>query len=922
MISGFENVIGGSGADTLIGDTNANSMVGGSGNDTISGGVGNDTLSGGIGADYLMGGADNDTLIGGTGLDTLDGGSGVDTADYSAETSGIAVDLSATGLQARFTFENTASNSAASVAGAQAISATLVSSATTATAGDTSLSLTGNGGYANMNGLQIGGNAFSISADVTFATSSGSNSFERIVDIGDGTANNNITIARLGTTNQLYFEVWNGGVSSGYATTAAGTIVAGQEISVTATFNNGVMNLYVNGQLAATNTASFTSVADKVHTYNYIGKSLWNVDGATNASIDNVQVYNRALSATEVGTDQAWNVENVIGTNQADSITGSTAANSIDAGSGNDTVIASAGGDTLIGGSGTDLLSFANATNAVTVNLGTTAAQNTGTDFGTMTLSGFENVTGGGGNDILTGDANANTIDGGNGSDIIEGGAGADTLNGGAGTDTLSYSTDTTGVNINLTVNSASGGHATGDVISNFENIIGGSGNDTLKGDANANWIDAGAGDDRVFVTAGGDSLVGGLGTDIIDFSGSGSAITFSLSNTGAQATGGYGTVTANGFEVLQGSSHNDNLTGGIANDTIYGGAGNDTIYGDSSTNLLVNGSFESYTGTGTHYASNGTYGWTNGGDSSIEAWASGTNGTNASNGSQFVELDNGLGLDTLYQNVTTTAGQTYQFSFDLANRMGESSSTQDIQVYWNNVLVGQYNAGSTSWSTFTLDVVGTGGSDRIEFRELSGQNNSIGILIDNTKLLAVGNDYLDAGTGTNYVDAGGGNDTVMAGGSSDTLIGGLGSDTLNFSNATGTVSFNASTTTAQYTGAALGWMTASGFETIVGSNFNDTIYGAANDLVDGGAGIDSLYAAGGASNVTLSGGAGNDYLFANGTSGAVLMGGAGNDSMWATRPIQLPTIRHQPLASLSIRPTMSGQMAWVDLTIFLVSTA
>jgi hypothetical protein len=88
-VSGDENVVGGSGNDTLTGDSASNSLTGGSGNDTMSGGAGNDSLSGGVGNDTMAGGAGNDTEAGGTGTDTL---------NYSANSSGIVLDL-ATGTE-------------------------------------------------------------------------------------------------------------------------------------------------------------------------------------------------------------------------------------------------------------------------------------------------------------------------------------------------------------------------------------------------------------------------------------------------------------------------------------------------------------------------------------------------------------------------------------------------------------------------------------------------------------------------------------------------------------------------------------------------------------------------------------------------------------------------------------------------------
>jgi Ca2+-binding RTX toxin-like protein len=84
---------------------------------------------------------------------------------------------------------------------------------------------------------------------------------------------------------------------------------------------------------------------------------------------------------------------------------------------------------TIDGGSGTDLLDYSAYTTAVTVNLGA------GTATGTGGVSGFEDIAGGDGNDLLAGNAAANDISGGNGDDIILGLAGNDTLDGNAGMD-------------------------------------------------------------------------------------------------------------------------------------------------------------------------------------------------------------------------------------------------------------------------------------------------------------------------------------------------------------------------------------------------------------------------------------------------------------------------------------------------------
>ncbi|CAH0306341.1 Ig-like domain-containing protein [Roseomonas sp. CECT 9278] len=84
VISGFEGVIGGSGADILTGDTGNNWLIGLSGDDQLRGEGGADTLNGGIGNDVLFGGAGNDSLVGGADRDFV---------DYSGATSAVTVTL-------------------------------------------------------------------------------------------------------------------------------------------------------------------------------------------------------------------------------------------------------------------------------------------------------------------------------------------------------------------------------------------------------------------------------------------------------------------------------------------------------------------------------------------------------------------------------------------------------------------------------------------------------------------------------------------------------------------------------------------------------------------------------------------------------------------------------------------------------------
>ncbi len=84
---------------------------------------------------------------------------------------------------------------------------------------------------------------------------------------------------------------------------------------------------------------------------------------------------------------------------------------------------------------------------------------------------------------------------------------------------------------------------------------------------------------------------------------------------------------------------------------------------------------------------------------------------------------------------VKTVAGQSYELSFDARSRFAGSSS--DIEVLWNNSVVATIPPGS-NWSTYNFAVTGTGGQDRLTFREANSESvDGLGALYDNVSLVA-----------------------------------------------------------------------------------------------------------------------------------------------------------------------------------------
>ena len=117
-----------------------------------------------------------------------------------------------------------------------------------------------------------------------------------------------------------------------------------------------------------------------------------------------------------------------------DILDGGLGNDTLNGGAGSDLLIAGRGADVAIGGAGIDTLRLA-TTADVTVDLALTSVQRFA--GGSVTVTGVENLRGGGGDDRLSGTAGANVLEGGAGDDILAGRAGRDQLDGGLGDDRL-----------------------------------------------------------------------------------------------------------------------------------------------------------------------------------------------------------------------------------------------------------------------------------------------------------------------------------------------------------------------------------------------------------------------------------------------------------------------------------------------------
>ncbi len=596
--------------------------------------------------------------------------------------------------------------------------------------------------------------------------------------------------------------------------------------------------------------------------------------GATAGVVVSLLSQGTAQATVGAGNDTLSGFQNLLGSAYSDSLSGDLAENVISGGSGNDFL--STGGnlggtvDLLDGGTGTDTASFSGYTEGVTVTLRGANDGIASVSAGQIaSLRSIENLVGGLGNDVLTGDANANTI---------EGGTGDDTLNGGDGIDTVSYR-GTSNVTVDLSVTTAQNTGLGNDTIIGFENVLTGSGNDTITGDAGNN----------IFYEGGGNDIYnGGAGSDTVDYSTSTSTVSVNLNTTTAQTIGSFGgSDTLRDIENVIGSATLSNtlrggdatanrLVGGAAidfiignglGDTLIGGAGNDVIFGDyvntfSTTAGIADGDDVIEGGAGNDSLVGGLGSdILRGGDGDDLLVGGIANGTSAGLSTVYTNdggddtFDGGDGTDTAYAYYTDHTGA---IRFDLANLAGNSAITVD------GVQRGEFIS-----------------IERVIFRGGSGNDVVRGGGTLDTLIGNAGDDTLDGWYG---------NDTLSGGLGNDTLIGGEGLDTATYANSTGGVNVDLRLQgVAQDTGGE-GVDTLIDIEYLTGSGFGDTLRG--NDdfnlLTDNAVAVtnvalsqtDALYGYGGndsilvtranattagtataATNIIMDGGEGDDFI-------------------------------------------------------------
>lgn len=524
-------------------------FITGSGDDTVNGNSGNDELTGNGGTDIIYGYAGDDTLNGGEGNDTLDGGDGSDTAAYTGDPAGVSVDLA---------------NQTATDGWGDTDTLISIENASGSAHADTLLGntadnvLSGRAGNDVLNGGH-GNDTADYSADpagitVNLAANSAT----------DGWGNVDSLVSIENVTGSAHADSITGNSGANTLNGGGGNDTLNGGVGLDSVLGGDGDDVLIGGAGADTlnggngrDTADYSASAGAV-TVNLIAASQ--------------------LGGTALG-DVLADIENVIGSAQADNISGDANDNGLFGGAGDDTLSGGNGADTLDGGDGLDQLSGGGGNDTFLVRGHEILSETSGIDtvvshLASYTLlAGFENLTlaegigiTGTGNavaNLMVGNSTANTLIGGGGNDTLEGGNGNDFLSGGLGTDVMRggngddiYLVD----NVGDVVDESTGSGAADEVRSSVNHTLA-SGVEILRMQGVAVSGTGNAGDN---------SLIGNGTGNLFDGA------------DGADKLYGYG-----GADTLLGGAGADSLYGGGAIDQIYGGAGRDILRGDLGNDVF-----------------------------------------------------------------------------------------------------------------------------------------------------------------------------------------------------------------------------------------------------------------------------------------------------------------------------------------------
>ena len=337
-------------------------------------------------------------------------------------------------------------------------------------------------------------------------------------------------------------------------------------------------------------------------------------------------------------------IDDVIGTDQADTITGNSLDNNIDGGDGDDTINYSAGNDVIDGGTGDDTVNYLTAPDAITATIDSSgmsvAISGTGD---TQTITNVENISGTNDDDTF----------------IINEAVSA-TINAQGGTDTVDYSGLTDAINVDLSTGVGNVSGTTNDhTLQDVEDVIGSAFDDEIIGNSDDNTLQGGGGDDFIQGNEGNDIIDGGTGTNTVSYKDSSSGVNVNLKS--GNSSGGDGNDTLTNIDNVSGSAFGDNISGtdganviygGGGADTIYGNEGDDEIYGEAGNDIIYGGVLNGASGT-LNDGDDTIYGGE--GNDLIYGGNNNTGGGSGDDGNDVIE--GGNGNDTIYGGNNNSGG-------------------------------------------------------------------------------------------------------------------------------------------------------------------------------------------------------------------------------------------------------------------------
>lgn len=274
-------------------------------------------------------------------------------------------------------------------------------------------------------------------------------------------------------------------------------------------------------------------------------------------------------------------------------------------------------------------------------------------------------------------------------------------------------------------------------------NIIAGNGHDTIEAANGADTIDAGVGNDSVSGGGWSDLILGGLGNDTID--------------------GGAGNDTMNGggnddvilgllgHDSIIGEGGNDDLRGHDGRDTINGGLGDDTILGGVSNDVLLG----------------------SGGNDSIVGW---TGNDSMDGGAGNDRMIGSIGLDTMIGGDGNDYINGGLYADEIHGDAGLDTIIGDDGNDWidggadNDSITGNGGA-DTIYGGLGDDSINGGNFDDL----LLGEGGNDDIYGGN------GLDTIRGGAGADYIEGNGGEDYLAGQDGNDTMFGGMLGDTFRF---------------------------------------------------------------------------------------------------------------------------------------------